>query len=259
MNLNSVYGRLYSLTWCVFYMLPVRTAFKPWIGGMIIRFLPFNVCLIILRYRRVQTFGRDTIRRFSNNASSMKKLAARDFEDLLQVDIIPQLKQDIQLLNGFKCSLPVFEGLLPAKYDRMVQDLLFIFCTWHAYAKLRLHTASTLTGLKASTISLGQSLRDFAKKLCPNYDTRELPREEAARVRRKVNAANKAPAKKAKAAGKQPTNGKVKKSFNLSTYKLHALGDYVTAIWQFGPSSGYSTQMVRFYLSFLWNTSPMSL
>jgi hypothetical protein len=31
------------------------------------------------------TFGLSTIRKFANNASEMKKLAARDFEDLLQV------------------------------------------------------------------------------------------------------------------------------------------------------------------------------
>jgi hypothetical protein len=31
------------------------------------------------------TFGRGTIRCFHTNASAMKKLAARDFEDLLQV------------------------------------------------------------------------------------------------------------------------------------------------------------------------------
>ena len=31
------------------------------------------------------TFGSSTIRRFATNASEMKKLAARDFEDLLQV------------------------------------------------------------------------------------------------------------------------------------------------------------------------------
>lgn len=30
-------------------------------------------------------FGSSTIRHFSNNASEMKKLAAHDFEDLLQV------------------------------------------------------------------------------------------------------------------------------------------------------------------------------
>ena len=33
----------------------------------------------------MSTFGRDTIRKFTNNVSGMKKLAARDFEDLLQV------------------------------------------------------------------------------------------------------------------------------------------------------------------------------
>lgn len=37
------------------------------------------------RFRRIPTFGRDTIRKFSSNISEMKKLAARDFEDILQV------------------------------------------------------------------------------------------------------------------------------------------------------------------------------
>ncbi|KAH7920816.1 hypothetical protein BV22DRAFT_1020578, partial [Leucogyrophana mollusca] len=39
------------------------------------------------RYRKVPTFGRGTIRRFHKNAASMSKLAARDFEDLLQVSL----------------------------------------------------------------------------------------------------------------------------------------------------------------------------
>lgn len=37
------------------------------------------------RFHQVPTFGRFTIRRFHNNVSKMKKLAARDFEDILQV------------------------------------------------------------------------------------------------------------------------------------------------------------------------------
>jgi hypothetical protein len=37
------------------------------------------------RFRLVPTFGRSTIRRFVANASEMKKLAARNYEDLLQV------------------------------------------------------------------------------------------------------------------------------------------------------------------------------
>ena len=37
------------------------------------------------RFRQIPTFGRYTIRRFHNNVSEMKRLAARDFEDILQV------------------------------------------------------------------------------------------------------------------------------------------------------------------------------
>jgi hypothetical protein len=36
-------------------------------------------------FREVPTFGRDKIRKFVENASEMKKLAARNYEDLLQV------------------------------------------------------------------------------------------------------------------------------------------------------------------------------
>jgi hypothetical protein len=37
-----------------------------------------------IRFRLISPFG-ETIRRFTNNASQMKKLAAHNFEDLLQV------------------------------------------------------------------------------------------------------------------------------------------------------------------------------
>ena len=40
-----------------------------------------------LRYYQISTFGHGTIRRFPSNVSEMKKLAARDFEDILQVSI----------------------------------------------------------------------------------------------------------------------------------------------------------------------------
>jgi len=38
-----------------------------------------------LRYRQIHPFGRDTIRRFWYNVSDLSQLAARDYEDLLQV------------------------------------------------------------------------------------------------------------------------------------------------------------------------------
>lgn len=42
----------------------------------------------------VPPFGQ-TIRRFSNNVSEMKKLAARDFEDMLQVRLFPLMLHNI--------------------------------------------------------------------------------------------------------------------------------------------------------------------
>ena len=42
---------------------------------------------VTIRFRAMPTFGSSTIRRFATNASEMKKLAARDFEDLLQVSL----------------------------------------------------------------------------------------------------------------------------------------------------------------------------
>ncbi|KAF9548000.1 hypothetical protein CPC08DRAFT_591470, partial [Agrocybe pediades] len=178
------------------------------------------------RYRRISTFGRSTIRRFSNNASGMKKLAARDFEDLLQ------------------CAIPVFEGILPTNsHNNHIMDLLFVLCTWHALAKLRLHTASTLNGLQESTKSLGQLLRDFVRKVCSKYKTKELPREEAARTRRRAAAASKG---KAVRKDNGQKGAKKLKLFNLSTFKLHALGYYVPSIIRSGTSESYSTQRGEF-------------
>jgi hypothetical protein len=42
---------------------------------------------VTIRFRAMPTFGSSTIRRFVTNASEMKKLAARDFEDLLQASL----------------------------------------------------------------------------------------------------------------------------------------------------------------------------
>ena len=42
---------------------------------------------VTIRFWAMPTFGSSTIRRFATNASEMKKLAAHDFEDLLQVSL----------------------------------------------------------------------------------------------------------------------------------------------------------------------------
>ncbi|KAJ7707072.1 hypothetical protein B0H16DRAFT_1345465, partial [Mycena metata] len=179
------------------------------------------------RYRQVPTFGKATIRRFTNNASAMKKLAARNFEDLLQ------------------CALPVFEDLLDAEDNTIVLDLLFILAYWHALAKLRLHTDSTVDLLDEITTLLGRQLRYFRNVTCAAFPTKELPREEAARGRR--NAKKAATAAAAGTAPPVPRGGgesKVK-IFNMQTYKTHALGDYAPTIREIGTTDSYSTQPVR--------------
>jgi len=173
-------------------------------------------------------------------------------------------------------------------------DLLFLLCTWHACAKLRLHTSSTLQKLKNTTKALGKQIRYWVKKTCSAFETRNLPKEESARHRRRAAAVSQpnlstkgkstasapkrgttkrrgrgrgrpaGPLKGRSAAGlsKAPTSkekksshalgkgeneapvSKLRKIFNLCTYKLHALGDYVAAIARYGTTDNYSTQVV---------------
>ena len=196
------------------------------------------------RYRQVPTFGRSTIRRFSENASGMKKLAARNFEDLLQVRL-HSLEIWITFNRVQKCAMPVLDGLLPAKHDNDIQSLLFTTAEWHTLAKMRLHTDSTLAWLDESTKAFGKQIRRFQSHTCSFFDTRELPQEEAARSRRQkkkkvsINLPNPSPA------------GTKKKLFNLILIKLHALGDYVKTIKRFGTTDSYSTQPVWMFLLYL--------
>ncbi|KAF6759053.1 hypothetical protein DFP72DRAFT_777416, partial [Ephemerocybe angulata] len=71
------------------------------------------------------TISNSTIRKFDTNTSEMKKLAARDFEDILQ------------------CSIPVFEGLLPEGHETDNKDILTLpyrTAEFHAFAKMCVYT-----------------------------------------------------------------------------------------------------------------------
>ncbi|KAI0063164.1 hypothetical protein BV25DRAFT_453896, partial [Artomyces pyxidatus] len=179
------------------------------------------------RYRAMPTFGRDTIRKFHRNASGMKKLAARDFEDLLQ------------------CAIPVFEGLFPSPHNNIVLNLLFDLSTWHAYAKLRLHTDKTLEFFDDATTALGEALRTFFKKTCSVYDTKELPQEEAARGRRHAAMVqkNKTAGLPEKPQSASKSQGSKRKIFNMFTAKTHFLGDYPRTVRQRGTTDSYNTQL----------------
>ena len=135
-----------------------------------------------------------------------------------------------------------------------MMTLLFRLAEWHAFAKLQMHTESTLTLMDSVTKVPGWELCRFREITCLAFSTRELPRECAARTW-------KASRKQAKQASKTSTSAKTllaspetrnpspprkrrRKMFNLSTYKTHTIGDYGHTIRMYGPTDSYSTQMV---------------
>jgi len=83
-------------------------------------------------------------------------------------------------------------------------------------------------------------MRRFRLYTCKAFRTVELPSEETARRRR--TAAMNPTGHYTETASKDP---KVKK-LNLSTYKWHALGDYVSTIRRYGTTDNYSTQTVSY-------------
>jgi len=132
-----------------------------------------------------------------------------------------------------------------------VRKLLFELATWHGLAKLRQHTETCVTDLENSTTRLGTILRTFQQDVCTQYQTFDLPTEEAARARRKAAAAKKAGVAADatvtnKGKGKESASGSRKqRKFNINTYKVHALGGYAKAIRLFGSPDNYNSQTVR--------------
>ncbi|KAG2341459.1 hypothetical protein BDR05DRAFT_949777 [Suillus weaverae] len=181
------------------------------------------------RYRQVPPFGPATIRQFSANTSEMSHKAAWNFEDLLQ------------------CSILVFEGLLPEPHNKIIIDLLFVMAHWHGLAKLCMHSDLTLDILDQQTTEL------------VNARSRRQTKEAAKRMEKGRANGSKAvvpgPRAGASLKGKQkaapeqsqdaplPRQPKKKKSFNLQTYKLHVLGDYVASICRLGTMDSYSTEL----------------
>jgi hypothetical protein len=130
--------------------------------------------------------------------------------------------------------------------NRILLDLAFDMATWHAYAKLRMHTTYTIESLRSQTRELGRQLRRYSNKVCPNYKTKQLPGEAAAAYRRQAKKKTKGASTSKPTNGTKPDTGTAPefKQFNLKTYKIHALGDYADHIERFGPTDCFSTQQV---------------
>ena len=152
-----------------------------------------------------------------------------------------------QSYSFIKCAIPVFEGLVDAPHNQIIREFLFELATWHGLAKLRLHTETTIDSLEHSTKRLGIAIWRFESETCSQFETKDLPSEDAAQARcqavRLVKGKGKAT--REPAPSKESKTGPKIRKFNMETYKLHALGHYVDAIRRFGPSDGFSTQTVR--------------
>jgi len=197
-------------------------------------------------YRMVPTFGSDTIRKFASNTSEMKRMATHDFEDVLQVSPHSDFLAFEFLSKCDQCAIPVlvFDGLLPKPHNETVLTLLFTCAYWHMLAKMCMQTDEMLELLDVITERLGRHLRHFKRDTCAAFNTRELKWEVERRQRHE-------PKSQAGNSITTPTTQGVRrlKTFNLKTYKLHALGDYSNSICKFGTTDSYSTEPVRKYAS----------
>lgn len=155
--------------------------------------------------------------------------------------------------------------------------LLYRTAEWHGLAKLRIHTEGSLELLEQLTKELGSLLRDFSKTTSTDFKTYELPREVQERQRRALaqgptqsivrdrsvavpderqatsslssqttttTSTTSTPTSAIPEPSSTSKNGRREKMFNLSTVKLHFLGDYVRSIRLFGTTDSYSTQIV---------------
>ncbi|KIM59155.1 hypothetical protein SCLCIDRAFT_27457 [Scleroderma citrinum Foug A] len=182
---------------------------------------------IVVKCFDVPPFGRDAIRCFPADVAEMMQKTARHFEDMLQ------------------CAIPVFDGLFPDEHDASIRVLLSRLAEWHALAKLQLHTEDSLNLLEQSLRMLTMQLRRFVEVTCVAFQTKELPSEAAAWQRRQGQAQT------------ENQSGPCTKTFNMLTYKVHALGDYVQTIRLFGTTDSYTTQIEQFNNPLMFGVSDM--
>jgi len=171
----------------------------------------FSISWSHVRFCQLPTFGSSVIQKFANNTSEMKKLAAHDFKDILQVSFhcssfcVGSLTFPLMCYSNFWRTFP----------PSHVQSLLYQFAEWHALVKLRLHSDSTLSFLEETFKKLSQQLQKFWTDTCAAFDTLELLKERAAHRRRfdqHSEMHNVSP---------ESTGPKVKK-FNLNTHKFQS-------------------------------------
>ncbi|KAI0738103.1 hypothetical protein C8Q80DRAFT_1222726 [Daedaleopsis nitida] len=170
------------------------------------------------RMRLMPKWGRDRIRRFYEDASTRKRMAAHDYEAYLIV------------------IMPVIEGLITQDDDdKTIADMLFELANWHALAKLRMHHNVTLANLEHATTHMYAAIRRFTEKTCAAHTAYELPSETEARTRRART--------KTRGISAGESARRVVKFNVINTFKYYNLGNYVNYIRRSGSTDNYTTQI----------------
>jgi len=68
-------------------------------------------------------------------------------------------------------------------HNKHIVKLLYRTAEWHGFAKLRMHTQSTLDYLELLTKELGHLMRSFRDITCSQFKTQELEHEVRAKQR----------------------------------------------------------------------------
>ena len=89
------------------------------------------------------------------------------------------------------------------------------------------------------------AVKKFQDVTCKAYETRELPKEQAARGRRAAATATQRKAATATSTTAAKTGSKLK-TLNMNTYKWHSLPDYPDVVEELGPTDNTTTQSVIF-------------
>jgi hypothetical protein len=103
----------------------------------------------------------------------------------------------------------------------------------------------TLEMFEEATLMLGKVVHHFRKISHEAFNTYELPCEKAAREWCKATMA-------AVSDRSRWAADKKKCYLNLSMYKSHYLGDYVEAVWQFGTTDNFTTQVVSYQSIYIY-------
>ncbi|KAF7293645.1 hypothetical protein MIND_01144100 [Mycena indigotica] len=108
-----------------------------------------------------------------------------NFYDMLVPDLLHEVELGvakaiithlIRMLQTFEnCILPVIDGLFPL-HQKLVNQLCFELALWHGYAKLRMHTTTTIGLFQTATTDLLTTIRAFRKGDGKHQNLRAAPR-----------------------------------------------------------------------------------